>query len=526
MAFIGKNVKVNTATYSPQSAKPSNPAEGMIFRSDGTALAEGLWEYRDSNWKKVPEISNPSTFGLVNGDNTDTSDFDTTGLTNCTLGTETTNPLSGKTSFKFTNVTGGSTEYAATPGQTVPIRSRGNQIAVKFKYKYDGDDSDLSVSIYDNTGTATLESLALPAASVATEAAVIAYLPSTSSDVELRITCDTVNNGKILIIDDLEFTDDPYVFKNIYKIAETRYHITSSSQTITSGATDKIEFDIKDYDTHDAWDTTNDKFVAPFPGTYSVKFVLQLSGGSDTNTARTVVYLYKNGAQYMVWDIIPSNTTSGYSVFPDACSTDINLAEGDDIDVRVTHNTGSTETVIDASIAIKGIAENEYIVHAGSGTENVFSARITSADAITSQSSPDTPAIASVSSGSTGLYVITYTSSFFSVIPAVQATAETNGLNCHITAESTSGCTVNIEDPSGTLTDSDFSITIQRQGTDYKHPNAYAVVDNNKDQLKLVDGVTAPDTVAGVAQIYVDTADGDLKVKFGDGTVKTISTDT
>lgn len=43
--------------------------------------------------------------------------------------------------------------------------------------------------------------------------------------------------------------------------------------------------------------------------------------------------------------------------------------------------------------------------------------------------------------------------------------------------------------------------------------------------LTLKDGVTAPSTVAGQAAIYVDTADGDLKVKFGDGTVKTIVTD-
>ena len=33
-------------------------------------------------------------------------------------------------------------------------------------------------------------------------------------------------------------------------------------------------------------------------------------------------------------------------------------------------------------------------------------------------------------------------------------------------------------------------------------------------------------TVAGSGLIYVDSADGDLKIKFGDGTVKTIATDT
>jgi len=46
------------------------------------------------------------------------------------------------------------------------------------------------------------------------------------------------------------------------------------------------------------------------------------------------------------------------------------------------------------------------------------------------------------------------------------------------------------------------------------------------DGLHLTDGVSAPSTTLGLAKIYVDTADGDLKVKFGDGTVKTLATDT
>lgn len=46
------------------------------------------------------------------------------------------------------------------------------------------------------------------------------------------------------------------------------------------------------------------------------------------------------------------------------------------------------------------------------------------------------------------------------------------------------------------------------------------------DYLGLIDGITTPSTVAGLGQIYIDTADGDLKIKFGDGTVKTIVVDT
>jgi len=46
------------------------------------------------------------------------------------------------------------------------------------------------------------------------------------------------------------------------------------------------------------------------------------------------------------------------------------------------------------------------------------------------------------------------------------------------------------------------------------------------DMLTIVDGITAPATVSGVAQIYVDAADGDLKIRFGDGVTKTIVVDT
>jgi hypothetical protein len=44
--------------------------------------------------------------------------------------------------------------------------------------------------------------------------------------------------------------------------------------------------------------------------------------------------------------------------------------------------------------------------------------------------------------------------------------------------------------------------------------------------VKLTDGITVPDTEAGRATLFVDSSDGDLKIKFGDGTVKTIVVDT
>lgn len=45
-------------------------------------------------------------------------------------------------------------------------------------------------------------------------------------------------------------------------------------------------------------------------------------------------------------------------------------------------------------------------------------------------------------------------------------------------------------------------------------------------ELAITDGMTAPAATVGFAKIYVDSADGDLKVRFGDGTIKTLATDT
>jgi hypothetical protein len=44
--------------------------------------------------------------------------------------------------------------------------------------------------------------------------------------------------------------------------------------------------------------------------------------------------------------------------------------------------------------------------------------------------------------------------------------------------------------------------------------------------LRIADGINSPGTEAGYATIFVDSSDGDLKVKFGDGTIRTIVTDT
>lgn len=49
----GSNKFKNSINLKPQSSDPSNPAEGDVFRSDGTSRTKGLWEYKDNVWTQI-----------------------------------------------------------------------------------------------------------------------------------------------------------------------------------------------------------------------------------------------------------------------------------------------------------------------------------------------------------------------------------------------------------------------------------------------------------------------------------------
>lgn len=80
----------------------------------------------------------------------------------------------------------------------------------------------------------------------------------------------------------------------------------------------------------------------------------------------------------------------------------------------------------------------------------------------------------------------------------------------------------------GLIGNDDFTLKVSSDGSSFV--NSFSVNNatgdiNFEKIISIPDGVSAPSTEVGKAKIYVDSVDGDLKVKFGDGTVKTIVTD-
>lgn len=70
-----------------------------------------------------------------------------------------------------------------------------------------------------------------------------------------------------------------------------------------------------------------------------------------------------------------------------------------------------------------------------------------------------------------------------------------------------------------------FGATAKRVRVVNQNSSWPADLEITNGELIIKDGITAPSAESGFMKFYVDAADGDLKVVFGDGTVKTLTTD-
>lgn len=127
-----------------------------------------------------------------------------------TFAKETTSPLNGDNSYKYTQAIGSANDYIASAVQDVPIRFRGTTVSVFFPYIYDGNNSDIALVAWDVTNGAKLTDdtqNALDATSKAIYKANIT-IPSTCTQIRVGYQVLVENSGKILEFDDVEVSAD------------------------------------------------------------------------------------------------------------------------------------------------------------------------------------------------------------------------------------------------------------------------------------------------------------------------------
>jgi hypothetical protein len=275
MSYIGKNPNLNTLKHNPQSADPTNPVQGQTFYSDGTPRAEGLWVYNGSDWEPVGQsagsldIFHQEDFEVtVAADIDDGNDATFLGglLTlDGTLDDETTNKLSGRRSLKYTMSTSSTNDYFAVPVVTIQEKQQQNDIGISFYYTYDGDDDDITFVVYDDTNNEVISSPldTLKTAESATRFSTSVYIPDAVTELRFGFQVTTGNNTKILIVDDVELSTNPFVYKNILDENNVRAE-GNAGTSLTANVTDIDFTEVEDL--KGLWDGTT--FTAPKSGYY------------------------------------------------------------------------------------------------------------------------------------------------------------------------------------------------------------------------------------------------------------------
>jgi hypothetical protein len=118
----------------------------------------------------------------------------------------------------------------------------------------------------------------------------------------------------------------------------------SANQSAANNTYTKINFDTEDYDTHNAYDTSNNRFTVP--SDKAGKYIFCLKGMVDQvdDTERVEVVFYKNGSidnKSLMQDYAP---TGGSATFANT-SFVYDLVVGDYIEAYLKHTEGGARDI-------------------------------------------------------------------------------------------------------------------------------------------------------------------------------------
>ena len=531
MSFIGKQPTLNRTKYTPLSADPTNPTEGDVFYSDGTSRSEGLWVYKDLTFIPV----SASSGGL---DVYSTEDFEANSASSFTTGNnatflgagavvgvvedETVSPISKRKSLKYTQAAGSLNDYYASPIIVLDSKQKDNQSYVTFYYTYDGNNEDIAFNIYDVTNNKDLTNglVLVSATTKATRKSATFFIPSTATSLRFGMQVKVENIGAILVVDDIEFSTKPITVQNIANLTEWQdYTPTSQGLGTPTFAVAK-------------WRQVGANMELSFKLTPSASSAVEMQIGLPNNeviSLSEVPTVMSKGHLVRIENI----TTQKYTVLATGGDSFLNFGNQNSSQGLTPLNanaiTGANLLSIEASIPIEGwVANNPSVVTTFTQAYSEYNAVIDAAATIDSTNVPNWLLDINVTiSGSN--YVIDFSSLGLTIPPLIQVTPDTAvaGISAGWRSVTSTSARVDIYNSSGSsITTEGFSFSLKPQHPDFKPADFLGALPTTSSQLDITDGITEPSTVVGIGRIYIDVVDGDLKIKFGDGTIKTIVTDT
>ncbi len=222
----------NGAGFRPQASDPTNPTDGDIFFSNGTPRSKGFHKWQDSQWqvlggsggggldvffKEDHEVN-----GIGNYTTGNDAVVDNGGTLDGTLALETSAPIAGSQSLKYTMGSSSTNDFILGESVALDEKQQNKQIAFTQYFKYDGADADIKAFLYDVTNSEIIPGteVNLTAEANSKRLTIQAYIKSSINNVKMGYQVLVGNSGKILLVDDIEATTNPLVFQEIYQTSE------------------------------------------------------------------------------------------------------------------------------------------------------------------------------------------------------------------------------------------------------------------------------------------------------------------
>lgn len=126
-------------------------------------------------------------------------------------------PISGTKSLKYTQAVGSLNDYFASEVIDLDIKQRDNTSGMTLYFTYDGNDNDMRFVVYDVTNGAEIASEVnfVKVANKATRYSLSFYVPTSCTQIRWGAQVLVENSGKILVVDDVEMSTNPFVSKDI-----------------------------------------------------------------------------------------------------------------------------------------------------------------------------------------------------------------------------------------------------------------------------------------------------------------------
>jgi len=122
-------------------------------------------------------------------------------------------------------------------------------------------------------------------------------------------------------------------------------YTTAAGQTLANAANVTVVWGTKDYDSHNAMNTSTGVYTIPSPGKYSIKGLLTISSATWAATQGVEVYLLKNGSNATTMSTAPVQAayTGGFTCIYD---DEYDFKAGDTLAVAIFQNKGSSGTLL------------------------------------------------------------------------------------------------------------------------------------------------------------------------------------